>query len=307
MRAAGITALGEPVEILEAQEPAPPAAGEVLIDVATAGIGNWDELVRIGSWRVGGPPPMALGTEAAGNVAAVGSGVTGVREGDEVMTHPLPLRGNGTWAEKVLAPVATVAPRPPEASWEAAGAFPIPALTAAQALDEALEIESGDWVVINGAGGVTGGLFVQLAAARGARVIATASASKAERVRGYGATEVLDYHGDWPALVREITGGGAPRAVNAARGQAAATLKALADGGRLATITGDPPREERGVAVSDVYVRPDGRQLSGLAELLARGTLSVPIASVRPLEQAAEALREVVAGADGAIVLSLRT
>ncbi|MFL5941416.1 MAG: zinc-binding dehydrogenase, partial [Gaiellaceae bacterium] len=90
-------------------------------------------------------------------------------------------------------------------------------------------------------------------------------------------------------------------------GQAASTLKAVADGGRLATITGDPPREERGVAVSDVYVRPDGRQLSALAELLAHGTLSVPIASVRPLEQAAQALREVVAGADGAIVLSLRT
>jgi NADPH:quinone reductase-like Zn-dependent oxidoreductase len=118
---------------------------------------------------------------------------------------------------------------------------------------------------------------------------------------------VLDYHGDWPALVREITGGGAPKAVNAARGQAATTLTAVADGGRLATITGDAPREERGVAVSDVYVRPDGRQLSALEELLACGTLSVPIASVRPLEQAAEALREVVAGADGAIVLSLRT
>src|SRR5215207_1104039 len=139
------------------------------------------------------------------------------------------------------------------------------------------------------------------------RVIATASAKKAERIRGYGASEVLDYHVDWPALVREITGGGAPRAVNAAPGQAATTLKAVADGGRLATITGDPPREERGVAVSDVYVRPDGRQLSALAELLAHGTLSVPIASVRPLEQAAQALREVVAGADGAIVLSLRT
>src|SRR5438034_425948 len=102
-------------------------------------------------------------------------------------------------------------------------------------------------------------------------------------------------------------GGGAPKAVNAAPGQAATTLKAVADGGRLATITGDPPREERGVAVSDVYVRPDGRQLSALAELLAHGTLSVPIASVPPLEQATQALREVVAGADGAIVLSLRT
>jgi NADPH:quinone reductase-like Zn-dependent oxidoreductase len=233
--------------------------------------------------------------------------VTKLRERDEVLAHPLPLRRHGTWAGKVLAPAAAVAPRPPTAPWDACGAFPIPALTAAQALDEALGIESGGWVVVNGAGGVTGGLLVQLAVARGARVIATASAKKAERIRDYGAAEVLDYHGDWPALVREITGGGAPKAVNAARGQAVTTLNAVADGGCLATITGDPPPQERGVAVSDVYVRPDGRQLSALAELLVDGTLSVPIASVRVLEQAAQALREVVAGADGAIVLSLRT
>lgn len=306
MQAAGVTAFGAPVEVFEVDELPPPAEGEVLIDVAAAGVGNWDELVRIGSWRIGGPAPMALGTEAAGTVAAAGSGVSELHEGDDVMTHPLPLRRHGTWAGRVLAPAATVAARPPGASWEAGAAFPIPALTAAQALDEALEIESGGWVVVNGAGGVTGGLLVQLAAARGARVIATASAKKVERIRDYGASEVLDYHGDWPELVREITGGGAPKAVNAARGQAATTLKAVADGGRLATITGDPPREERGVAVSDVYVRPDGPQLSALAELLDSGTLKVPIASVRPLEQAAEALREVVAGADGAIVLSLR-
>jgi NADPH:quinone reductase-like Zn-dependent oxidoreductase len=222
------------------------------------------------------------------------------------MTHPLPLRRHGTWAARVTAPAASVAIRPPKASLEASAAFPIPALTAAQALDEALAIERGEWVVVNGAGGVTGGLLVQLAAARGARVIATASPGKAERVRDFGALEVLDYHDDWPALVREITGGGVPKAVNAARGQAATTLLALADGGRLATITGDPPEEERGVSVSDVYVRPDGRQLSALAELLADGTLNVPIAAVRPLEQAAGALREVVAGADGAIVLTLR-
>jgi len=163
---AGITALGQPVEILEVDEPAQPAADEVLIDVATAGIGNWDELVRIGSWQIGGPAPMALGTEAAGTVAAVGSGVTWVSEGDEVITHPLPLRRHGTWAERVLAPAAAVARRPRTASWEAGGAFPIPALTAAQALDETLGIERGGWVVINGAGGVTGGLLVQLAVAR---------------------------------------------------------------------------------------------------------------------------------------------
>src|SRR5262245_5431177 len=192
MQAAGITALGQPVEILQVDELAPPGADEVLIDVAAAGIGNWDDLVRTGSWRIGGPAPMALGTEAAGTVAAVGAGVAEVREGDEVMTHPLPLRRHGTWSGRVLAPAATVALRPAGASWEAGGAFPIPALTAAQALDEALGIESGSWVVVNGGGGVTGGLLVQLAAARGARVIATASANKAERIRGYGASEVVD-------------------------------------------------------------------------------------------------------------------
>jgi NADPH:quinone reductase-like Zn-dependent oxidoreductase len=306
MRAAGITALGGPVEIIEVDEPAPPATHEVLIDVAAAGVGNWDELVRIGSWQVGGPAPMALGTEAAGTVAAVGSAVTAVREGDEVMTHPLPLRRHGTWARRALAPAASVATRPAAASWEVAAAFPIPALTAAQALDETLAIERGDWVVVNGAGGVTGGMLVQLAAARGARVIATASPKKEERIRGYGAAEVLDYRDDWTALAREITGGGAAKAVNAARGKAAATLTAVGDGGHLATITGDPPPEERGVAVSDVYVRPDGGQLSALAQLLGQGTLRVPIASVWPLDEAAQALREAVAGADGAIVLSLR-
>src|SRR2546429_200950 len=178
MRAAGITALGEPVEIFEVDELATPIAGDVLIDVVAAGIGNWDELVRIGSWQIGGPAPMALGTEAAGTVAAAGSGVTELREGDEVMTHPLPLRRHGTWAGRVLAPAATVAARPPEVSWEAGGAFPIPALTAAQALDEALGIESGGWVGVHGAGGGTGGPLVQLAAAPGAPGVAGPRAEK---------------------------------------------------------------------------------------------------------------------------------
>src|SRR6185437_2966030 len=116
MRAAGITALGEPVQIFEVDEPAAPAAGEVLIDVVAAGIGNWDDLVRIGSWQVGGPAPMALGTSAAGTIAATGPGVTELREGDDVMTHPLPLRRHGTWASKLLAPAVSVAVKPAGAS-----------------------------------------------------------------------------------------------------------------------------------------------------------------------------------------------
>src|SRR5204862_7552485 len=96
-RVAGVKALGEPVEIFEVDEPPTPAADEVLIDVVAAGIGNWDELVRIGSWQIGGPAPMALGTEAAGTGAAAGSGGAGLREGDEAMTPPPPLRRPGPW------------------------------------------------------------------------------------------------------------------------------------------------------------------------------------------------------------------
>src|SRR5437870_13201685 len=110
MRVAGITARGEPVEILEVDELAPPAPDEVLLDVAAAGIGNWDELVRIGSWQVGGPAPMALGTEAAGTVVAAGSRVDEVRDGDVVVTHTLPLRRTGPWEGWWLLPAATVEP-----------------------------------------------------------------------------------------------------------------------------------------------------------------------------------------------------
>src|SRR5258708_16681874 len=104
MRAAGITALGEPVEIFEVDELETPAADEVLIDVAAAGIGNWDELVRVGSWQIGGPAPMALGTEAAGTIAAVGAGVAMMREGGAGITHPLPLRPHATSPRRLLAP-----------------------------------------------------------------------------------------------------------------------------------------------------------------------------------------------------------
>ena len=127
---------------------------------------------------------------------------------------------------------------------------------------------------------------------------------QARRIRDYGASEVLDYHDDWPALVHEITGGGAPKAVNAAPGQEANTLNAVADGGRLATITGDPPPSQRGIQLVDAYVAPDGLVLeAAVGQLLARGQ-TIPIAGIYGLGDAAIALRTVVQGrAEGACVL----
>jgi NADPH:quinone reductase-like Zn-dependent oxidoreductase len=183
-------------------------------------------------------------------------------------------------------------------------------LTADQALSEVVPAPSGESVLVHGAGGVTGGLVVQLAIMRGATVVATASPGSAARVRGYGATAVFDYHDPgWPARVREASHGGrgVGAAVNTARGGAAAAIEAVADGGRLATITGDPPRTERGVAVTDVYVRADGARLAALVTALAEGPLSLHVAATLPLADAGRALQGVVAGhVAGASVLMLQ-
>ena len=308
MRAAGIDAFGGPVHLLELSTPTSPAPDEVLILVRAAGVGNWDEIVRVGQWDVGVRPAMALGVEAAGVVTAVGANVTSLALGDEVLTHPLPLRHQGAWAEWLVAPAALVTSKPAGVSWEAAAAFPVPALTADQALTEVAPASAGTWLLVHGAGGVTGGLVVQLAVARGAKVVATAGPSSASRVRGYGAQVVLDYHDPaWPARARDASDGrrGVAGAVNAAPGGAAMALQAVATGGRLVTITGDPPRPERSVKVVDVYVQPDGTHLAALAEALANGVLSLDVAATFPLADAARALHRAVAGAGGAIVLVL--
>jgi NADPH:quinone reductase-like Zn-dependent oxidoreductase len=223
------------------------------------------------------------------------------------MTHPVPLRDQGTWAPRLIAPAGLLAPKPPGASWEAAAAFPVPALTAEQVLGDALSVRAGEQVLVNGASGITGGLLVVLAALRGAQVIATAGPAHRQRVTGLGAGHVIDYHDrQWPEQVRAITGGrGVTAAANAAPGGAAAAIRAVADGGRLATITSDPPGGQRGINISSVYVRPDGTQLRRLARQFGDGQLEIPVAASHRLADAAQALAQVAGGhAAGAVVLT---
>ena len=156
MRGGGILSIGGPVSDIELPNPRPLADDEALIAVRAAGVGNWDEVVRQGGWDVGIAPPMALGVEAAGVVTAVGAAVHDWAPGDEVLTHPLPLRTGGTWAPQLIAPAALLARKPAAMSWAAAAALPVPALTAEQALSEAVEIKAGETLLIDGGGGVTG-------------------------------------------------------------------------------------------------------------------------------------------------------
>jgi NADPH:quinone reductase-like Zn-dependent oxidoreductase len=311
MRGAGVTELGGPVRVLDLPGPRPLRADEVLLDVRACGVGNWDDFIRTGGWATGARPPMALGVEAAGLVTAIGAGVTGVAVGDRVTAHSLPLREQGAWAEQLIAAAADVAVVPPGVPWAAAAAMPVPALTADQALAAAgVTAGAGQTVLVHGAGGVTGGLLVQLAVHLGATMIATAGAASARRVTALGAARVLDYRAaGWPAQVRALAGAGTggaagpDAAVSAAPAGAADALAAVRDGGGLATITGDPPAAERGITVRGIVVVPDGPRLGVLAGLLAAGALAVRTDGPRPLDQAAAALELARRGAHGAAVV----
>ncbi|MFI5615750.1 alcohol dehydrogenase catalytic domain-containing protein [Amycolatopsis sp. NPDC051903] len=301
MRAAGIDRFGGDVRAVEVEAPPAPGPGEVLVEVRAAGVGNWDDIARTGGWDLGARPPMALGVEAAGVVAAVGGDVRDVAVGSRVAVHSAPFLAQGAWASQFLVRAAEVAALPEGLDFDAAAAFAVPALTADQTLQDAVGLKPGETLLVHGAGGVTGRLLVALGSYHGARVIVTGSPSSAERLRALGAAQVLSYSDPgWPDAAREL---GIDCAVNAVPGQAGQVLAAVRDGGRLATITSDPPAPARGITPAEVYVAPDGPRLATLLRLLAAGTLPLEIGARYPLADAAGALAHVREGAHGTAVV----
>ncbi len=221
MRAAGVRNSRGPVELLQLPRPRPPHSDELVVRVRSAGVGPWDRIVADGGWDIGREPPLALGVSAAGTVEQAGD-ASGFSLGDHVLTHPVPLRDQGCWAEYLLAGAELTAHKPDGLGWAEAGALPVPALTAVQVVEHVLRIQTREQVLVHGAGGVTGSLILQLACRAGADVIATASPSSATRALEFGARQVVDYHSpDWPEEVRALTDLGVDVGINAVPGEAA--------------------------------------------------------------------------------------
>jgi NADPH:quinone reductase-like Zn-dependent oxidoreductase len=126
MQVAGIRRLGAQVEMIEVGEPRPLAGDEVLLEVRAAGVASWDEFVRTGGWDVGARPPMALGVAAAGTVLAAGQAVGGWAPCDAVMTHPVPLRDQGTWAPRLIGPGRAARPQAAQCQLRGRGRLPRP-------------------------------------------------------------------------------------------------------------------------------------------------------------------------------------
>ncbi|MGJ0118916.1 NADP-dependent oxidoreductase [Williamsia sp. MIQD14] len=259
-----------------------PAAGEVRIRVAATSFNSVDGTIRAGAMQ--GPIPVELphvpGVDVAGVVDALGEGVERFAAGDRVIGF-LPFAPDGASAQYVVARVEGLALAPTSIPLTDAAALPAVGLTAWQALFEHAELQAGQRILVNGAGGAVGGYAVQLAAAAGAHVIATAGPSSRARVAAAGAHEIVDHTSTdlLDAVTEPVDVLFNLASIDPERFDVLAGL--VGDGGVVVNATvwmpapTDPARGVRGV---DMYVRSDADQLAELVSRVDRRELTVDVA-----------------------------
>jgi NADPH:quinone reductase-like Zn-dependent oxidoreductase len=283
-----------------------PGPEQVLIDVRAAGTNPFD--YKVYSGQMGNDPaalPMSVGIEVSGVIAAVAPGVSGytgpLNVGDAVIATNLT---NG-YSEQVIVDAVDVGHKPATLSFQEAAGLLLVGGTAWHLLTNT-KVGTGDTVLIHGAGGGVGLTAVQLAVARGATVIATASPARHEQLRGHGAIPV-DYGPGLADRVRAI--GPVDAALDLVGTDEAldTSVELVADRGRIATIAGFGRAPELGIAVLTGADGGDEIRSAARPELLrlaADGKLKVTVDKVFPLHEAAAAHRYLQTGhARGKVVL----
>jgi NADPH:quinone reductase-like Zn-dependent oxidoreductase len=300
MRAYGFTTVGGPETeaFLDVATPEP-GAGELLVAVRSAGVNPGDWKVRDGSYGIAGP--AVLGREVAGRVVAVGPDVEGFAVDDEVFGGCPGMVGG--WAEQAIVTAGFAAHRPPAVSPEQASVLPVAAGTALDALHQ-LDLAPGTTLLVNGAGGGVGVVLVQLAAARGIRVVATASPGKHALLARLGAVPVA--YGD-----------GVVDRVRAAAPDGVDAVFDLVGGDPLRTVAPLLTDRHRLISIADYGLSTElgGQQLvrdrstavlTELAGLVADGSLDPHVTDVRPFDDAPAALALVEQGhATGKVVIDV--
>jgi NADPH:quinone reductase-like Zn-dependent oxidoreductase len=290
MRAMAYEEYGD-LEVLQPMQLSRPKVGpgEVLVRVRSASVNPVDWKLMAGGLDalMHAVFPVVPGWDVAGVVEEVGIDTPEFAVGDEVMAYARKdyVHG-GTCAELVTVPVRALAAKPAELDWHEAAALPLAGLTAYRVL-QLLAVTEGDTLLVHGAAGGVGSLGVQIARSMGARVVGTASERNHDRLRALG-VEPVTYGAGLADRVRALAPEGVDVVADFVGGVTDVTTALLRTPGRHASIA-DPAALESGGQW--VWVRPDGRSLHELGELVRRGELQVPVAEVYPLEQLAEAFR----------------
>jgi NADPH:quinone reductase-like Zn-dependent oxidoreductase len=321
MRAFQVTKYKRPMRLTEVPEPSV-GPNDVLVKVEAAGLNQLDEKIRAGEFKPLLPyrAPFTLGHDAAGTVIAVGRDVTAYAVGDEIWSRPRDGR-IGTFAQRVAIDEADVSHRPSSISIEEAGALPLVALTAWQALVDIGQLQAGQKVLIHAGTGGVGTIAIQLAKHLGAAVATTVSGSNAEFARELGADIVIDYRTQqFDEILMDydlVVDGVGPESV-------ARSLSVLRPGGKVIGIAGPPTpafaaaaglnralrpvfwvlstkvrraAKRLGVTYDFLFMAANGEQLAKLASLVDAGTIRPIVGASIPFTQLPEALARI--GADG--------
>ncbi len=287
MKAAQFSKFGGPevLEIVNLPDPHP-GPGQVRIAVRASGISATDPKLRAGTLTFGAELPMTTGSDVAGVVDEIGEGVTDVAVGDRVFGIS---DDNAGAAERALLTFRAIIPA--ALGFVDAAGLPVALETATRALDQ-LGVTSGSTLLINGASGGIGSTAVQLAAARGARVIGTASAANQNYLALLGA-EPVTYGEGLTERVRALAPDGVDVALDVPGNGVLPQLIALAGGSQnVITLADFEGSKEHGVRFSNGYV--DGHafhSLTTVGELIEAGRFWLPVDKTFPLAGIAEAHR----------------
>jgi NADPH:quinone reductase-like Zn-dependent oxidoreductase len=298
MKALALTEFDVPPAVIDVPDPTP-APGEVLVRVAAASVNPYDAFVAMGAMKEYLPYefPAVIGMDVAGAIEAIGDGVDGFALGDRVFgtIGTKPSVHDGSFAELAAAQAAALAGTPDGVDHRDVASLGVAGTTALGAV-EALRPLEGASVLIVGATGGVGSFAIQLAAARGARVVASVRPGDESFVTELGASETVDYTGEVAGDIRERHPDGIDGLidlVNRDPSGFASLVGLVRAGGHATSVVGGAGEstEIGGVAVSNVGGNP--ALLPALGELVKEGRLWAPIQRTYPLDEAATALRDL--------------
>ncbi|MEY2508085.1 MAG: hypothetical protein QOH01_2414 [Verrucomicrobiota bacterium] len=268
-----------------------PKENELLVRVIACGVNPADPLVVGGrlAKEFGTHLPLIPGYDVAGVVEAMGAKVTKFKKGDAVYGYAL---FGGGWAEYAVLAENEAALKPKSATFAEAAAVPLAALTAWQALIDTAKLSAGQTILIHGGSGGVGSFAVQIAKAKGARVIATASTANQDTLKQLGADVAIDYtKTKFEEVARDVD----VVFDTVGRDTLARSYPIVKKGGIVTTIVArpDPAQLEKyGIRGSSIWSHPDGNELAEITALIEAGKIKPLVGQVMPLADAVKASRQ---------------